>query len=56
VETGALRRETLELSAGLLMGMMREVIMLDVETQHPSTPEQRASEVLSIFIDGAGVR
>jgi AcrR family transcriptional regulator len=56
VEAGSLRREALELSACLLMGMMREVIMLDVETQHPSAPEERAAEVLSIFMDGAGVK
>jgi AcrR family transcriptional regulator len=56
VRTGALRPNAKELGPALLMGMMREVIMLDVESEHPSTPRERVAEVLSVFIEGTGVK
>lgn len=56
IDQGVLRSEARDLSTAALMGMTREVIMLDIEAQHPSTPEARMSEVLSIFVDGRGVR
>jgi len=56
VQAGALRAEVQELAPTMLMGVMREVILLDVESQHPSSPQQRAAEVLSLFVEGAGTR
>jgi AcrR family transcriptional regulator len=56
IDQGVLRSAARDLSTAALMGMTREVLMLDIETQHPSTPEARMGEVLSIFIDGTGVR
>jgi hypothetical protein len=56
IRSGVLRENVLELGTMLLMGMMREVIMNDVESQHPSSPQERVAEVLSMFVNGAGVK
>ncbi|MEY4581354.1 MAG: hypothetical protein RL701_6057 [Pseudomonadota bacterium] len=56
IRSGVLRENVQELGAMLLMGMMREIIMNDVESQHPSSPQERVAEVLSMFVNGAGVK
>lgn len=56
VAAGELRPEMRELGALMLMGMMRETILTDVEAEQANTPAERVSELLSLFIDGAGVR
>jgi hypothetical protein len=56
IRAGTLRASAKELGPVLLTGMMREVILLDVEAEHPSTPRERVAEVLSVFIEGAGVK
>ena len=56
IDAGVLRSDARDLSAALLMGMCREVVMLDIESEHPSTPEARMGEVVSVFIDGARVQ
>ena len=56
IRAGVLRASVKELGPVLLIGMVREVIMLDVESEHPSTPRERVADVLSMFIEGAGVK
>jgi AcrR family transcriptional regulator len=51
----ALRPEGRELYPAMLMGMMREVISQDLETQHAGPPEERLAQVLDVFMHGAGV-
>jgi AcrR family transcriptional regulator len=55
IKQRALRPEGRELYPAMLMGMMREVIIQDLETQHAGPPEERAAQVLDVFIHGAGV-
>jgi AcrR family transcriptional regulator len=54
IRQNALRPEARELYPGMLMGMMKEVILQDLETQHAGPPEERAAQVLDVFIHGAG--
>lgn len=56
ITTGELREDVRELGGALLMGMMREVIMTDVESEATSSVTDRVSGLLSVFIEGAGVR
>jgi AcrR family transcriptional regulator len=56
VEKQELRAEVRELGAAMLMGMMRELILLDVETESTGSASERVSELLSMFVEGAGVR
>jgi len=56
IAEGVLREAVRELAPSLLMGVMREIILLDIEAQHPSTARERVAEVLAIFIQGAGAR
>lgn len=56
IEQGALRTDARALGPLLLMGTMRELILQDLEEGSPSSPEQRVSEVLRLFIEGAGAR
>lgn len=56
IAEGQLRPEVRELGAAMLMGMMREMIMLDVEVEQASSAADRVAELLSMFIEGAGVR
>jgi len=56
VEDGVLKPEVRGLGAALLMGMMREVIMLDVEAEQPVAPRVRVADLLSLFIEGAGLK
>jgi AcrR family transcriptional regulator len=55
VKQRVLRAEGRELLPPLLMGMIRELITFDLETQHSSSSEERATQLLHIFIHGAGV-
>jgi TetR/AcrR family transcriptional regulator len=56
IAEGVLRPNVHELGPAMLMGMMREVILMDVESE-PTTPaSERVSELLSMFVEGAGVR
>lgn len=54
VESGELRAEAREHGAAMLMGMMRELILLNVESEPAGTPRERVAELLSLFIEGAG--
>jgi AcrR family transcriptional regulator len=54
IRSSALRPEGRELYPAMLMGMMREVIIQDLETQHVGPPEERALQILEVFIHGAG--
>jgi hypothetical protein len=56
VRSGELRANAQELGAVLLAGMMRELIMSDVESEHSGTPQELVAQVLAIFIEGAGVK
>ena len=56
ITSGELREEVRELGGAMLMGMMREVIMTDVESDSTSPATDRVSGLLSVFIEGAGVR
>jgi AcrR family transcriptional regulator len=56
IASGELREEVRELGGAMLMGMMREVIMTDVESDSTSPATDRVSGLLSVFIEGAGVR
>jgi len=40
----------------LLMGMVREVFFTDVETGTAVSPQQRATQLVEIFLQGAGTR
>jgi AcrR family transcriptional regulator len=55
IKQRALRPEGRELYPAMLMGMMREVIIQDLETQHAGPPEERVAQVLDVFIHGAGL-
>jgi AcrR family transcriptional regulator len=55
VRQRALRSDNRELLPALLMGMVREVIMLELETPQTSSPEERAAQIVSLFVDGAGI-
>jgi AcrR family transcriptional regulator len=55
VRQHVLRAEGRELLPALLMGMVREVIMLELETPQGNPPEERATQILSVFVDGAGI-
>lgn len=56
ISEGALRPEVRELGPAMLMGMMREVILMDVEVESTTAASERVSELLSMFVEGAGVR
>jgi len=56
IQDGALRPELRELGPLLLMGMLREIILLDIESPHPSAAHERVADVLTLFIEGAGAR
>jgi len=55
VRAGVLAQGAEQLGPALLQGMMREVIMLDVESESTLSSDERAREVVSVFIDGLGV-
>jgi AcrR family transcriptional regulator len=56
IAEGVLRPEVRELGPAVLMGMMREVILIDVEVESTTPAPERVSELLSMFVEGAGVR
>lgn len=56
IAEGVVRPEVRELGPAMLMGMMREVILMDVEVEPTTAASERVSELLSIFVEGAGVR
>jgi len=55
VRSGVLGQEAERLGPALLQGMMREVIMLDVETEPSVASDERAREVVAVFVNGVGV-
>lgn len=55
IASGELRAEIRELGPAMLMGMMREVIIMDVEAESSMPAPERVAEVLAMFIEGAGV-
>jgi AcrR family transcriptional regulator len=55
VRSGVLGQEAERLGPALLQGMMREVIMLDVETEPSVSSDERAREVVAVFVNGVGV-
>jgi AcrR family transcriptional regulator len=55
VKQGALRADGAELYAALLAGMMREVMILDLESQARCAPQERATQLVKVFLEGAGV-
>ena len=56
ITEGVLRPSVRELGPAMLMGMMREVILMDVESDPTTSASERVSELLSMFVEGAGVR
>lgn len=56
VDEGVLRPELRELGPALLMGMLREIILLDIESPQPGSARERITGLLSVFVEGAGVR
>ena len=56
IAEGVLRRDVRELAPAMLMGMMREVILMDIELEPKGSASDRVSALLSIFVEGAGVR
>lgn len=56
IAEGELRPDVRDLGAAMLMGMMREVITLDVEVEQQAPAGDRVAELLKMFVEGAGVR
>jgi len=56
IAAGVLTERTQELGPLLLMGMLREVVMVDIGNESAVGPDERAKDVLAVFIEGAGVR
>ena len=56
IREGVLRQDVRELGPAMLMGMMREVILMDVESEPTGAASERVSALLSLFVEGAGVR
>ena len=56
ISEGVLRPDVRELGPAMLMGMMREVILMDVESEPTAPASERVAELLSMFVEGAGVR
>ena len=52
----ALRPQGRALYPAMLMGMMREVIIQDLETGPTLAAQDRASQILDVFMLGAGAR
>jgi AcrR family transcriptional regulator len=55
VKQGALRAEGAELYPTLLSGMLREVMLLDLESQARCAPQERAGQLVKVFLEGTGV-
>lgn len=56
VKQGALRAEGSELYPAMLGGLMREVMVHDLQSQVRASPESRAEELTRMFFEGAGTR
>lgn len=56
VKQGALRAEGSELYGAMLSGMLREVMIHDLESQDRASPQARADELTRMFLEGAGTR
>ena len=56
VKQGALRAEGSELYPVMLSGLMREVMIHDLESQVRASPRARADELTRMFFEGAGTR
>jgi AcrR family transcriptional regulator len=56
IAAGELRPEVRDLGPAMLMGMMRELVIMDVEAESSGPAGERVSELLSMFIQGAGVQ
>jgi hypothetical protein len=54
VKQGALRAEGSELFPALLSGLLREVMIHDLEARDRVSPEQRALQLTRMFFEGAG--
>jgi hypothetical protein len=54
IKQRVLRAEGRELYPAMLMGMTREVIAQDLEVQYAASLEERAAQVLDVFLHGAG--
>jgi AcrR family transcriptional regulator len=56
VKQGALRADGSELYSAMLSGLMREVMIHDLESQVRASPRARADELTRMFFEGAGTR
>jgi AcrR family transcriptional regulator len=56
VKQGALRAEGSELLPRILSGMMREVMIQDLESPDRTSPQERADALTRMFFEGAGTR
>jgi AcrR family transcriptional regulator len=54
IKQRALRAEGRELYPAMLMGMTRELISQDLEAQFAGSLEERAAQVVEVFLHGAG--
>lgn len=54
VKAGALRAEGSALYPAMLSGMLREVMLQDLELQERASPEARADLLTRMFLEGAG--
>jgi AcrR family transcriptional regulator len=54
IKQRALRPEGRELYPAMLMGMIREVIAQDLEAENAGLLDERAAQVLEVFMHGAG--
>lgn len=52
---GVLRKDDVELYPALLGGMLREVVIYDLESPSRGTPAMRAAQVVKVFLQGAGL-
>lgn len=56
VKAGALRAEGRALYPAMLSGMLREVMLQDLESQERASPQLRAEVLTQMFLEGAGTR
>lgn len=55
LKQAVLRKDDVELYPALLGGMLREVMIYDLESPSRGTPAQRAAQVVQFFLQGAGL-
>jgi hypothetical protein len=55
IRQGALRAADTELYAAMLSGMLREVLILELESPARTDAEERAGQIVRMFVEGAGV-